>query len=162
MSRTFYSVLALMCIALLSACGDAAQPTKANTMKAVIKSSALTAGLNVAGVYLTITLPPGVAPPLLADGSADPTGTVEITSSGLGNLPGATYTPATATASAQLAISATVASGFSVTDQITIHLKVAAGAVPVESDFKLLSFDAYDINGALVTGLTPTLTTTIL
>jgi hypothetical protein len=89
---------------------------------------------------------------------------VEITSASAPSylLPGATYSPATATASAQLAISATVASGFAATDQITIHLKVAAGAVPVESDFKLLSFDAFDINGALVTGLTPILTTTIL
>jgi hypothetical protein len=156
--------LILVSIALLTACGDTSQsPPTGSTIKAVIKPTALTADRNIAGINLTITLPVGVAPPLNADGTADPAATVEISSSGVQNqnLPGAIYTPASATAPGQLAISAIVAAGFKATDEITIHLKVAAGAYPVESDFKLLSFEAFDINGAPVTGLLPTLTTTI-
>jgi hypothetical protein len=156
--------LILMSIALLTACGDTPKSTPTgSTIKAVIKPSALTADRNIAGINLTITLPVGVSPPLQADGTVDSAATVEITSSAAQNqnLPGATYTPASAAIPGQLAISAIVAAGFKATDEITIHLKVAAGAHPVESDFKLLSFDAFDINGANVTGLNPTITTTI-
>lgn len=164
MKRVFSFILILLLAALLQACGNAPQsPPSGGVINAVIKPTALTVGQNVAGITLTITLPVGVAPPLLPDGAADPAATVEITSSAAQSqsLPGATYTPATAALPGQLAISAIVAAGFKATDQITIHLKVATGAFPVESDFKLLSFDAFDINGARVTGLIPTLTTTI-
>jgi hypothetical protein len=132
-------------------------------MKAVIKTTTLTADKNIAGINLTITVPAGVTPPLLGDGTADPPATVEITSAAQAgqSLPGATYTPPQAGGVGQLAISAIVAAGFSATDTITIHLNVADGVTPLESDFKLLAFEAFDINGAPVTGLTPTLTTTI-
>lgn len=164
MKKLVRHIVILVCISLLSACGGASQPPPTGSViKAVIKPTSLTAGQNVAGIELAITLPIGVAPPLKADGTADPAATVEITSSAAANqtLPGATYTPATAAAPGQLAISAIVAAGFKSTDQITIHLNVSAGAFPVESDFRLLSFRAFDINGAPVTGLSPTLTTTI-
>jgi hypothetical protein len=165
MIKLLCHILILVSIALLTACGDTPKSTPTGSViKAVIKTTALTADRNVAGINLTITLPVGVAPPLKADGTADPAATVEITSSGAQNqnLPGATYTPSTTAAvPGQLAISAIIAAGFKATDEITIHLKVAAGAYPVESDFKLLSFEAFDINGAEVTGLNPTLTTTI-
>lgn len=164
MKKLLCYMLILMFIALLSACGDTKQaPATGNALKAVIKPTALTADRNVAGINLTISLPVGVAPPLSSDGKVDPAATVEITSSSPQNqsLPGAIYTPATATAAGQLAISAIVASGFKASDEITIHLKVAVGTFPVESDFKLLFFEAFDVNGAPVTGLNPTLTTTI-
>ncbi len=164
MIKLFCHILILISIALLTACGDTPKSTPpGSTIKAVIKTTALTADRNIAGINLTITLPAGVAPPLKADGTADPAATLEITSSGARNqtLPGATYTPSTTAAPGQLAISAIVAAGFKATDEITIHLKVAAGAYPVESDFKLLFFEAFDINGVKVTGLSPTLTTTI-
>jgi hypothetical protein len=154
----------LLLVTLLSACGDTAHPsTTGGSLKAVIKPAALTAGLNIAGIQLTLTVPVGVSPPLLPDGKADPAATVVITSAAAQNqnLPGGTYTPATATSPGQLEISAIVASGFSATDEITIHLNVAPGAFPVASDFNLLSFKAFDINGKDVTGLNPTLTTTI-
>jgi hypothetical protein len=164
MKKMLYPLLLMLFLTLLSACGDAPQATKTGTtMKAVIKSTALTATRNIAGINLTITLPPGVAPPLLADGTANPAATVEITSATAAgqNLPGAIYTPATSAAPATLAVSAIVAAGFSANDQITLHLNVAAGTIPVESDFTLLSFTAFDINGATVSGLSPTLTATI-
>lgn len=164
MRKWLCNILILLSLALLSACGDSTKVATADRdIKAVIKTAALTGDRNIAGIQLAITIPVGVAPPFRADGSADPSATVVITSSSPQNqtLPGVTYTPATATAPGELAISAIVAAGFAATDEITIHLKVASGTFPVESDFKLLSFEAFDTNGARVTGLTPTLTTTI-
>jgi hypothetical protein len=158
----------LLIIIFLSACGGggggASQAqTASRTVKAVIKPSALAAGQNVAGINLTITIPLGVAPPLKTDGTADPAATVEISSSSPQNqnMPGATYIPATAAAPGKLSIFGIVASGFKATDSITIHLNIATGSIPTTSDFNLITFEAFDTNGAQVTGLSPTLTTTI-
>jgi len=153
----------LMLIALLNACGGGAQSTESRTIKAVIKPSALAADLNVAGFNLTITVPVGVAPPLKADGTADSAATVEITSSAPHNqqLVNATYIAATAAANGKLTITGIEAAGFQPSDTITIHLNIAAGSTPTTNDFSLFSFEAFDIFGAPVTGLTPTLTTAI-
>jgi hypothetical protein len=165
MQKQFMNLLLLLTIALISACGGGGAQTAASprTIKAVIKPSALAASQNVAGINLSITVPVGVAPPLKTDGTADPAATVEITSSAPQNqtLPGATYTAATAAAPGRLDIFGIVASGFQPTDTITIHLNIATGSTPKESDFNLLAFDAFDTSGAAVTGLSPTLTTTI-
>jgi hypothetical protein len=164
MRKLLCFILLLAFTALLSACGDTSKSSPSGgAIKAVIKPTALTAEQNVAGINLSITVPLGVAPPLQADGAVDAAATVEIITATPGNqnLPGATYTPATAAAAGKLAISAIVASGFKPTDEITIHLKVATGTFPVASDFRLLAFEAFDTNGARVTGLNPTLTTII-
>ena len=157
-------ILVLIFTALLPACGDTQpQSSAGSTIKAVIKTSTQAASLNVAAIDLTITVPAGVSPPLLADGTVDAANTVTIISSAASDqlLQGATFTPATATAPGQLAIFGIIASGFTTSDEIIINLNIASGTFPTASDFNLLSFDAYDINGAPVTGLTPTLTTTI-
>jgi hypothetical protein len=155
----------MLTIALISACGGGGAQTASSprSIKAVIKPSALAAGQNVAGFNLTITVPLGVAPPLKADGTADPAATVEITSSSPQNqqLVSATYTPATTAAPGTLAIFGIVASGFQPTDTITIHLNIATGSTPTTSDFSISAFEAYDTNGSTVAGLTATLTPTI-
>jgi len=166
MKRLFHHILALLLIALLSACGAAPQPAKsgsAGSIKTVIKPSALAVGQNVAGIQLTITIPIGVSPPLLTGGAVDTAATVEITSTApqSNTLPGVAFTPATATAAGKLTIVAMNIAGFTQTDRITIHLNVAVDSFPSETDFALLSFAAYDINGATVTGLDPTITATI-
>lgn len=165
MHKQLMYLLLLLTIALISACGGGGAQTAASSrsVKAVIKPSALAAGQNVAGFNLTITIPLGVAPPLKADGTADPAATVEITSSAPQNqqLVSATYTAATTTATGKLSITGIVAAGFQTTDTITIHLNIATGSTPTTSDFNLLAFEAFDINGAAVTGLNPTLTPTI-
>lgn len=182
MNRLVRFILLILAGTLLSACGDTPHsPQAARTVKAAIKTTALTANQNIAGIELAMTLPPGITPTLNADGKVNIAATVTITSSAAANqtLPGATYTPATASAAGQLAISAIVASGFSVNDEITIHLNIADAVNPVASDFKLLAFKAYSgvdasgnggailydmnvIDGSNAITLTPTLTATIL
>lgn len=160
--RTLLSrVLILVSIALLPACGAAPQsPASSRAIKAVIKSTALTANLNIATIKLAITVPLGVFPK--ASGAV-----VEVVSASGHVAQNVTlnevaYTPASsATVPGQITIGILQADGFKENDEITIHLDVAAETTPVESDFQLLTFEAFDINGAPVTGLSPTLTTTI-
>ena len=178
-------MVALISIVLLSACGGAPQQqSTGGTIKAVIKTAGLTSNQNIAGVQLSVSVPLGVTPIFKADGATvDAAATVEISSTSPANqgLSGATFTPATATGSGQLVISAIEAAGFQANDLITIHLKIVPGAKPLESDFKLLSFEAYNTvdtsgtgsskvfgwdvtngaNPANTINLTPTLTATI-
>ncbi|HIJ87657.1 MAG TPA: hypothetical protein HPP97_08225 [Desulfuromonadales bacterium] len=177
MKKLQNGMVMLLSIALLSACGSGTQSSPAvnsRTIKAVIKSAALSnSGAGIAGINLSITVPAGVTPTFKADGSVDSAATVEITSTVPGNqaLPGATFIRATTTAPAELAVYAIEAAGFSASDTITIHLKVADGTKPVAGDFKLLTFQAFTTIGALVydmlatdtnvISLSPTLTTTI-
>jgi len=156
-------ILLLIVAALLSACGGGQSPSSSNSIKAVIKTSSNAVSANVAGIDLTISIPYGVSPPLLTDGKVDVAATVSITSSTTSDqtLPGVVYTPATATASGQLRITAIVASGFTTSDQVTLNLEIASGTTPTAADFSLLAFSAYDKDGNAVTGLSPSLDVSI-
>jgi hypothetical protein len=153
MRKIVYYALPLVFLALLSACGDTSKaPAAGRTVKAVIKPTALTASRNIAGIELKISVPPGVAPPLLPNGDPIPADTVQITSSSVlshdQNQLGVIFRPATsAAAPGDLSIYIIVAAGFKTTDEITIHLNVANDATPVTGDFRLISFKAFDING---------------
>jgi hypothetical protein len=165
MKIKFYCVLLGLSISLLSACGgESTTSGPGGTIKAVVKTSALAVTRNVAGIQLSISVPAGVSPQIKTDGSVDAYATVEITSAASSGqtLPGSSYVPATASSTGKLTITGIVAPGFSTSDTITIHLNVAPGTTPVVADFRLLSFDAYDTSGAIVTGLSPVLTTSIL
>lgn len=159
MKKLLCNLFCLLTIVLLTSCGSSPHP-QMNTVKAVIKTSELTADKNIAGIELKITLPAGVTPTFLPNREVDPVSTVIISSPVPANqkLPAAVFTSATATAPAQLEIFAIDAAGFTKDDTITISLNVAEGKTPILADFKLLSFVARDIDGAVVTGLTPTLT----
>jgi hypothetical protein len=168
MRKLLRYILILLYLALLAACGDSQHTSPvASTMKAVIKMSAATSALNIGAINLIISVPVGVSAPLPADNNpVTAAATVEITSSAVldqGVQRGYTYTPATTTSLGQISVFALKADGFTVAtnDEIIIHLKVAPGTFPVASNFQLLTFDAFDINGAPVAGLSPTLTTTI-
>lgn len=175
MNKTVHIIITLLFIALLAGCGNGgSNQGKGSTIKAVIKTSSLTANQNVAGVQLTLSLPLGVSPILKADGiTVDAAATVSITSPTQNQtLPGVTYTKATAAALGQITIAGIASGGFGPTnqDQITIHLVIADNASPTESDFKLLNFKAFDSNGVKIFDtasaentitLIPILTTTI-
>ncbi|MEI6205262.1 MAG: hypothetical protein WCP20_00635 [Desulfuromonadales bacterium] len=171
MKKILYGITIILHMTLLIACGggggggSAGTPsvTTGGTIKAVIKTSALSTSLKVAGIQLALTVPSGVSPPMLANGTVDSAAAIEITSAAQQShtLPGVSFTPATASSVGRLTVIGIVADGFGSNDQITIHLNIAVGAFPKESDFSLLTFEARDTNGVLVGGLNPTLTTTI-
>lgn len=160
MNKIVHIIITLLFIALLAGCGNGGSSQgKSSTIKAVIKTSSLTANQNVAGVQLSISLPIGVSPILKADGiTVDTAATVSITSPTQNQtLPGVTYTKATAAALGQITIAGIASGGFGPTDQdqVTIHLVIADDASPTESDFNLLSFLAFDSNGNKVFDLHP-------
>lgn len=160
MKNWLKNVLILICFALLSACGDTQHSSSSGSLKTVIKPTALTATLNIGGVQMAIALPVGVSPELNADGSVNDAVAVEFISSAP-----AAYKTQKATydaAKSILEFSVIDLAGFSTQDQIVLHLKVAEGTFPKESDFSILSYDFFDMStGASITGLNPTLTTTI-
>lgn len=161
MKNRLGNILLVICFALLSACGDTQHSSSSGgSLKTVIKPTALTATLNIGGVQMAIALPVGVSPELNPDGSVNDAAAVEFISS----APSA-YKTQKATydaAKSVLEFSVIDLAGFSTQDQIVLHLKVAEGTIPKESDFSILSYDFFDMNtGASITGLKPTLTTTI-
>jgi len=162
MKKRLNYILSLLLIALLSACGNSAQSTKTKTgtIKTVIKATALTAGLNIGGVHMAINLPHGVAPALNPDGSVVDSAAVEFASAAP-----ATYKVQKAaynSANSVLEFSVIDLAGFSTEDQIILHLIVSPGTIPLETDFSIRSYEFFDkVSGAAVTGLNPTLTTTI-
>jgi len=111
----------------------------------------------VAGIQLTISIPSGVTPVLNPDGSVDVASTLVVSSSAPANY---TLTSVKYTAGSSLTITGIDASGFGPSDSITINMKVNSGSYPTGSDFKILSFEAYDIYGAALS-LNPALATTI-
>lgn len=161
MRKMLCSLLALLCIAILSACGDTAQPTKASiSFKSVIKASALTASLNIGGVQMTLALPQGVTPPLNADGSWNEDAIIEFVSTVSANSiqKSAKYYPATS----MLEFSVINLVGFSTDDQITLHLVITPGATPQTSDFSVKTYNYFDKDtGASIAHTKPDLTAII-
>lgn len=154
-------MLALGCLMLaLCSCGGGGGTASVSTptVKAFIKTSALTTSENIAGIQLTLTLPAGVAPYLQTDGKVDVAKTVVINTSD----PASQTLPGVDNKTANLLIITGIhVSGFKDTDSITINLTVAPGSFPTAADFKLTSFEAVDLDGTPVKNITPTLTTTI-
>ena len=163
MKKMLYYILAPLCIALLAACGGAsqpkAQPAKSSTVKTVIKASALAAGLNIGGVHMAINMPRGVAPALNSNGGVVDTAVEFIsTAPAAYKVQKATYN----SVDSVLDFFVIDLAGFGTEDQIIIHLMVSEGTIPVETDFSIKTYEFFDkVTGAAVTGLNPTLTTTI-
>ncbi len=161
MKKWFGYIVLLLSVALLSACGGGSQSSPTSrSLKSVIKTTALTATLNIGGVQMAITLPAGVAPELKPDGSVNNAAAIEFISSAP-----STYTLQNVTynsAASELNFSVIDLAGFTTEDQIVLHLKVLEGT-PKESDFSIKSYNFFDkVTGASISGLNPTLTTTIL
>jgi len=154
--------------AALAACGEggggASDPAPAKTT-AVLKigtQGALTPGVSLYGVGVTVTLPAGVT--VATDGSGNVASSAAVVSgvaSG-GSIATPVYTPATATAKATLKlIVAAAGSGFATGEFVTVTCMLPAGNSLQESDFPvtlLSNLEPADQFLAPVSGLTPTIT----
>ena len=60
-------------------------------------------------------------------------------------------------ASGTVAVYVSKAVGFSVGEFVTVNSDIAAGVTPLASDFSVSDLVVYDTNGALITGLTPSI-----
>jgi hypothetical protein len=79
-----------------------------------------------------------------------------------GNATGAELVIGTYSASNKtVSLSVIKSSGFSVGEFATVSCDISAGTFPTSTDFSVTNFTAFDTNGAVVTGLTATITATI-
>jgi hypothetical protein len=150
--------------------GAAAAPPTTATLKL---STAGTAGTPIRGIEITVVLPKGVT--VNATTTIDPT--VMETNAGVVLLSGATvadpaafsqlkptavYTPAIGTAPGKVKIGLAAQKDFNLGEFVTFNAVIAAGNVPVATDFSLEGFTAFDSNGAPITpALTPSFTADI-
>ena len=146
--------------------GAAAPPTKA-TLKL---STAGTAGTTISGIQVTVVLPKGVT--VAATTTIDPTtmevnqGVVLASGAAIADpaafsqlKPIAEYTPATATTPGKVKIGLAAQKDFNLGEFVTLNTDIAAGNVPVATDFTLEGFTAFDSNGAPIT---PALTASLV
>lgn len=159
---------------LLAACGSGGTSSSAERKGlAVMQVYSPTATSSIAAISATLTIPFGVT---VKTDPADPFqpagGVVELRNAPpSGTLVFARYSAATSykmpesgqviTYPGKLKFSVIDVNGFAATEQILLHLDVTPGYFPQAGDFSLLNSSFSDINGAVMVGVTPTLTTTI-
>jgi len=152
----------------LFGCGGGGGGTPPPPTTATLKlSTAGTASTSIAGVEVTVVLPKGVT--VAATTTIDPTvmetnaGVVLLSGAAIADpaafsqlKPTAVYTPATATSPGKVKIGLAAQKDFSLGEFVTLNTDIAAGNVPVATDFGLEGFTAFDANGAAITpALTP-------
>ena len=125
-------------------------------------STAGTAGTTIRGIEITVVLPKGVT--VNATTTIDPTvmevnqGVVLASGAAVADpaafsqlKPIAVYTPATGTAPGKVKIGLAAQKDFNLGEFVTLNTVIAAGNVPVATDFSLEGFTAFDANGAAIT-----------
>lgn len=157
MRRFMWSVLL---VALIVGCSSG---TRHGTVKLTLATSGvLPAGTSLAGIGMTMTLPPGVAPALDNAGQVD-TGRL-VTASGVASAGGlavtAVYMEATAGAPARLslAVASKSAAGFGVGETMILTLNRGTVSGLGTADFPITGFTAADLGGTAVIGLNAVLT----
>lgn len=147
-------------------CGGGGSSAPPPPTTATLKLSTTgTAGTNIRGIEVTVVLPAGVT--VDATTTIDPTilepkvGVVVLSGATAANpaafsqlQPSAAYTPATATTPGKVKIVIPAQSDFSLGEFVTVNTIIAAGNVPVATDFSLEAFLAVDANGAAIGGVT--------
>jgi len=155
----FFAVVVLA----LFGCGGGGGGTPPPPTKATLKlSTAGTAGMQIAGIQVTVVLPKGVT--VAATTTIDPAvmetnaGVVLLSGATVADLtafsqlkPIATYTPATATTPGKVNIGLAGQKDFNLGEFVTVNTDIAAGNFPVATDFSLEGFTAFDANGAVIT-----------
>ncbi len=108
----------------------------------------------VCAVQAIVHLPSGVT--VKATQNPPQTDNGVVTSSGADLVMGI-YSSASGTVTVYVAR----ASGITVSDFAQLHGDVSSGSSPTATDFRMTDLSAWDENGALISGLTPTFTVTI-
>lgn len=148
----------------LSACGGGGggggngetQPTTA--VLKISTQGSLAGGTQIGGINISINLPAGVTVKATADANSGllVTDAGVVTASGAAAGTNATVLAVyTAGPPATVSINLANPNGFSTGEFVTVNCDIAAGNSPKSADFSLADFNAVDLNGAAVTGLTP-------
>ena len=157
----------LLVMAGLAACGGGGggggtpPPQLINAIVTLSTAGTLASGTKIGSIDITINLPDGVSIKATPD-SNNPS--ILITDSGAVAASGAasgsnalslsTYTAATSSAPGKLIVKLINADGFATGEFAVINCDIASGKSPATADFSVAGFDARDLNGAAITGLT--------
>ena len=163
MKKTTLSVLLIFIIALLvtSGCGTTnTSDTQPTTATITILSQGTST--QIGGIEVTLVLPSGVSVKSTADST---NASVQDTNAGVVAASGAaaganTDTMATYSAG-KVKVHLVNANGFGVGEFVTVNCDIASGSSPKAADFSVTDFNAVDLNGAAITGLTPAFTADI-
>lgn len=165
----------IICGLFLAACGsgggnaDGQKPVKAVAVMSTTSIS--TPRPAIAAISATLTFPMGVTVKTTGDPYQPAASVVQLVNApASGALLFARYSAAasfkdgsgkTVTTPGKLKFSVIDASGFSEAEQIMINLDITPGYFPVSSDFAIINYTFSDINGYILSGITPTLSATI-
>jgi|GEM_PF-2579944 len=164
--KTLRFTTIFLLVALATGCGSSSSSPQHRALMTISTSGSIPAGQSLAGIGMTITLPPGVTPVL------DPSGQVDavrlVTHSGVtddsGLIATALYLEATAAQPARIsiAVASRAKAGFGVGECMVLTLKRSSGATPEAKEFGITNFSAANLDGAAVTGLQATITRVML
>ena len=154
--RIINSVLLILTVASLAACGGGGSSNPALGTATVKLATSGTPSARLAGIGLTITMPDGVTPLLNADGSVVSSAVTLSSVAAPGTVLTPVYTAANGSSKATLkfALASSAPNGFGVGEFVIITGSVRAGIVPTQADFSLSGFDPVDVGGSIATGLT--------
>jgi hypothetical protein len=176
MKKTILSGLLILIIALFTIAGcktgndiNHQQPTTA-TLK-ISSQGALASGTQIGAADVTVLLPSGVTVQATPDSinpnvlvtNSDVVVASGVVSAATNTYMIGTYTAATAAAPGKLVIKQVITNGCGIGEFVTVNCNVAAGSFPTAAAFNipLADFKVYDLNGAVITGLTPGFTADI-
>lgn len=174
MVKTRCMVLALATL-VLAACGSGGGSSSSgnNKVLAVMQTTSPAVSTSIAAISATLTFPEGIT---VKTDPADPhqpaASVVELVNApASGSLVFARYSAAWSyrepetnklvSFPGKLKFSVMDVNGFTTEEKIYLRLDVTPGFFPQASDFNLTNYSFSDVNGAILVGVTPTLTTTI-
>lgn len=138
------------------------QPTKATVTLAA--QGSLPQGTAIAGIGITVNLPPGVTVATDGSGAAAAgviTGYGQTTSTTITTVSSVVPATATAAGTLRMILASTDPAGFTVGQFARINCDISVGSYPKAADFSTTDFSAVDLKGVAITGLSPAFTAQI-
>jgi hypothetical protein len=165
-----FLVMLIMLVSLAACSGSSESPTQyTRAVVTISQTSSLSSGIQIYGARATVNLPQGVTVKA-SPSSANPA--VMVTDTGVVSPSGqaagaetvlATYVPASSTSTTnKVELYIAKSSGFPQGEFVTVNCDITEGSFPEATDFTVTDFEAFDQNGASITGLTVGYTAEIL